>query len=53
MEHAGIIVGIIAAVFVIIFGGRGLVDLVRGYPERQRARAAVAEEPWTSRLMTA
>ena len=34
-------IGAIAAVFVVIFGGRGLIDLVRGISERRRARAAV------------
>lgn len=33
-------IGAIAAVFVVIFGGRGLIDLVRGYSERRRARLA-------------
>ena len=33
-------VGAIAAVFVVIFGGRGLIDLVRGYSARRRARPA-------------
>ena len=32
-------IGAIAAVFVVIFGGRGLIDLVRGISERRRARA--------------
>ena len=43
MEPAAI-VGIIAGIFVVIFGGRGLVDLVRGYAERRRSRAAAAEQ---------
>ena len=37
-------VGIIAGVFLVIFGGRGLVDLVRGYSERRRARLATADD---------
>ena len=37
-------IGAIAAVFVVIFGGRGLVDLVRGYPERRRAPLAAADD---------
>ncbi len=39
MEFVGVIAGIVAAVFVVIFGGRGLVDLARGAAERRRARA--------------
>ena len=38
------VIGIIAGVFVVIFGGRGLVDLVRGYSERRRARLAVTDD---------
>ena len=30
-------IGAIAAVFVVIFGGRGLIDLARGYSERRRS----------------
>ena len=47
MEPRGIVSGIVAAVFVVIFGGRGLVDLARGASERRRARsaAAVADSP--------
>ncbi|MCZ6784933.1 MAG: AAA family ATPase [Proteobacteria bacterium] len=37
------VIGIIAGVFVVIFGGRGLVDLVRGYSERRRGRLAAAD----------
>ena len=37
-------VGIIAGVFVVIFGGRGLIDLVRGYSERRRGRVALADD---------
>ncbi|MEE8518001.1 MAG: AAA family ATPase [Dehalococcoidia bacterium] len=43
MEIAAIIVGPIAGIFVIIFGGRGLVDLFRGYSERKRSRLDLAE----------
>ena len=32
-------IGAIAAVFVVIFGGRGLIDLARGYAERRRSRS--------------
>ncbi len=38
-------IGAIAAVFVVIFGGRGLIDLVRGYSERRRARVVPTDEP--------
>lgn len=34
------IVGSIAAVFVVIFGGRGLVDLARGMRERRSQPSA-------------
>ncbi|MCH8973509.1 MAG: AAA family ATPase [Chloroflexi bacterium] len=37
-------IGAIAAVFVVIFGGRGLIDLVRGYSERRRAPPAEADD---------
>ena len=40
MELAGIIISIVVGIFVVVFGGRGLVDLVRGAAERRRARAA-------------
>jgi hypothetical protein len=35
------IIGIAVGVFVVIFGGRGLVDLVRGARERRQAKDAV------------
>ncbi len=38
MEILALGIGSIAGIFVIIFGGRGLIDLVRGYAERRRAR---------------
>ncbi len=38
MEIVISVVGVTAAVFVVIFGGRGLLDLVRGAKERRRAR---------------
>ena len=44
MELVGVIAGIIAAVFVVIFGGRGLIDLARGYAERRRAPLAPADD---------
>ncbi len=38
------VIGIVGVVFVVIFGGRGLIDLVRGYSERRRARLASADD---------
>ena len=32
-------IGAIAAVFVVIFGGRGLIDLTREYSEWRRSRS--------------
>ena len=39
------VVGVVGVVFVVIFGGRGLIDLVRGYSERRQARQALADDP--------
>jgi len=36
LEIVGIIIGIVVAVFVLIFGGRGLIDLARERRERKR-----------------
>ncbi len=36
LEIAGIVIGIIAAAFVMIFGGRGLIDIVHDRKERKR-----------------
>ena len=38
------VIGIIGVVFVVIFGGRGLIDLARGYAERRRARLAATDD---------
>ncbi|MEE8519153.1 MAG: AAA family ATPase [Dehalococcoidia bacterium] len=38
------VIGIVGVVFVVIFGGRGLIDLVRGYSERRRTRLAAADD---------
>lgn len=44
-------IGAIAAVFVVIFGGRGLIDLARGYAERRRSRSTRGNAvPATPRL---
>ena len=40
MELVGIVISIVVGIFVVVFGGRGLVDLARGAAERRRARAA-------------
>lgn len=42
MELAGIVVGIGAAIFV--FGGRGLIGLVRTTSERRQTRASAASQ---------
>ena len=43
MELAGVIVGIAAGVFIIVFGSRGLIDFARAAAERRRnARQRVA-----------
>ena len=42
MEIVFGIAGLVAAVFVVIFGGRGLVDLVRGMSERRKPRASLS-----------
>ena len=40
------VIGIIGVVFVVIFGGRGLIDLVRGVIERRRLQGTqVTTEP--------
>ena len=40
------VAGLIAAVFVVIFGGRGLVDLVKGAREPKRAESTeLGEHP--------
>ncbi len=44
MEILALGIGSIAGIFVIIFGGRGLIDLVRGYSERRHARTATADD---------
>ena len=44
MEILALGIGSIAGIFVIIFGGRGLIDLARGYAERRRARLASADD---------
>ena len=36
------VAGLIAAVFVVVFGGRGIVDMARGISERRRAKQAAA-----------
>jgi hypothetical protein len=36
LETVGIIIGIIVGVFILIFGGRGLIDLARERRERKR-----------------
>ena len=38
------VVGVLGVIFVVIFGGRGLIDLVRGYSERRRAPLAAADD---------
>ena len=39
MAEAALVVGIIAGLFVILFGSRGLLDLGKGIVERRRAKA--------------
>ncbi len=46
------VAGLIAAVFVVVFGGRGLVDLVRGASERRGLRTAQRHEQTTTPLPT-
>lgn len=36
LEIVGVIIGIIVGVFILIFGGRGLIDLARVWRERKR-----------------
>ena len=38
-----IYIGAIAAVRVVVFAGRGLIDLARGYAERHRSKSTTGE----------
>ena len=55
LEIAGIIIGIIVGIFVLIFGGRGLLDVARERRERKRqipdnATAVVGQSESISRI---
>lgn len=53
LELVGIIVGIVVAVFVLLFGGRNVLDLVRGVLERRKSSARLdLDVAYTSALRT-
>ncbi len=53
LELAGIVIGIVAASFIMLFGSRGLVDLFRGISQRRSSKKAQSTSSETQQDPTA